>query len=127
MALAAALHGADRDAEAEELLSRLRTDISAQAWWRTVDPTPTEQALAALLEETGRFADSIPIRRKILRDFLSRYGADSPVTQRAARMLQAALAARGKEPASKAPATKADQSQAQGAVSRPAQPPPAER
>lgn len=122
VALAAALHGLHRDAEAEELLGRVRADIAALAWWRTVDLTPTEQAIAALLEETGRVADSIPIRRKILRDFLARFGADAPATQRAARMLQAALAAGGEEPA-----VTSGQSQVRGAVGQPARPAPAAR
>ena len=57
------------------------------------------QALAGLLERTGRVAEAIPIRRRVLKDCLDRYGPDAEPTQRAALSLRAALEAGQKEAA----------------------------
>ena len=55
------------------------------------DFSQVELALAGLLEQVDRPDEALPIRRKVLRDFVSRFGPEALVTQREAARIKALI------------------------------------
>jgi len=88
---------AQRDAEGGiRVLNSTLEAVESVGWRRTVDATATRQALASILEESGRLDEAVAQRRRILDDCLGRGSADDLATRRATVSLTAAQGAAAK-------------------------------
>jgi tetratricopeptide (TPR) repeat protein len=91
--LARILSQSGREDEAETLLGDYLAEVArstpaADATAPPIDATTIQKALAAILEQSGRTAEAVPLRRSILRQYLKTRGPDDNATQQAAQVLQ---------------------------------------
>ena len=92
--LATIVAGSDPAAAVELLRTHIDDMRAEQRSDAATDPDSTvvEQAIAGLLEQSGRIQEALAARRGILRQLLKSRGPDDPATQQAAVIVQRLLA-----------------------------------